>query len=216
MKCSSLPIENIEVNPKSRDFRPPIATPHHAYCGAKAYCTAYINEVKSNYPFSIVQIMPGTVIGPSELAASVAEAYAQMDRMSKAFLFDEMRPRYAFGFVSVEDCAAIHIEALDQRKVPDGNIPGWFVAAAPTPKEQTAQQLWKEVGEMIEKEFSEQVKDGLFKIGWDKIPVNIPYTVDSTLTEEILLGGKKFKSLIDCVRDVAHWYARLAEKDKSI
>lgn len=208
--------EYVNVNPHSAAFRPPLPSPHHAYCGAKAYCTTYLRNVKTQYPFSIIQIMPGTVIGPSELVTSAHEAYTQMDRMSKALLFNEMKPRYAFGFVQVQDCASVHIEALDTTKVKNDEIPDWFVAAATTEQGKNVDQIWKRIGTMIQTEFSGQVKDGLFTVGVENFPVNMPYRVDSRLTERMLLGGKSFTGLEECIREVAKWYVGLVEKEKRI
>lgn len=169
-------------------------------------------RVSENLPFSVVQVIPGTVIGPSELVTTASEALQRMDRMSKALLFDGMKPRYAFGFVHVEDCARVHIEALDEEKVPEGEIPDWFIAAALTEMGKNGAEMWGEVGDAVEKEFPQEVGSGEFKVGRDKMPINMPFSVDSRLTERMLLGGGKFRSLADCVKEVAHWYKTLAEK----
>lgn len=213
---SGFVVEYVEVNPHTASLRPLLASPHHAYSAAKAYCMTYLRELqeKNELPFSIVQVIPGTVIGPSELVGSAEEAYAKMDRMSKALLFDDVRPRYAFGFVHVEDCARVHVEALDEVKVKDGEIPAWFIAAGSTPVGISAGAIWKEVGDMVEEEFGEQVARGVFKVGRDKLPTNMPYRVDSKRTQNMLLDGQDFKSLSDCVREVAEWYNSLLEKEK--
>jgi hypothetical protein len=46
------------------------------------------------------------------------------------------------------------------------------------------------------------------------MPVNMPYRVDSTLTERMLLEGAKFRSLGDCVREMGEWYRGLVEQEK--
>jgi nucleoside-diphosphate-sugar epimerase len=171
--------------------------------------------MKDKFPFSIVQVIPGTVMGPSELVTSAAEAYAQMDRMSKAILFNEMKPRYVFGFVHIDDCARVHVEALDEVKVPTDDIPDWFVAAASTAPGKNGTQIWNEVGDMTEQHFAKEVVEGLFTVGRDNSPVNMPFRVDSRLTEKLLLDGEQFQSLEDCIKDVGHWYARLVEESKS-
>lgn len=208
-------LESVKINPHSAAFRPPLKSPHHAYCGAKAYCMSYLQARRHKYPFSIVQVIPGTVLGPSELINTASEAYSQMDRMSKALLFNEMKPRYAFGFVHIEDCARVHVEALDEHKIPENEIPDWFVAAAATEEGQSAMEIWKGVGDMVEKEFVGQVQEGLFTVGRDNLPINIPYKVSSRLTERMLLGGNKFRGLVECVREVAKWYVDLVEEEKT-
>ena len=173
-------------------------------------------QQKGSLPFSIVQVIPGTVIGPSELETSSSKAYDQMDRMAKALLFNTPKPRYAFGFVHVQDCAAIHIEALDEEKVPDSGIPDWFIAAASTPEGKEGIDIWRDAGDMVEAEFADEAKGGLFTVGRENLPINMPYRVDSKLTENLLLGGRRFKSLEACVREVGEWYSGLVEKEKMI
>jgi nucleoside-diphosphate-sugar epimerase len=204
--------EYVNIDAHSAGLRPPIKSPHHAYCGAKAYCMQYLQERSGQFPFSIAQIIPGTVIGPSELVSTAADAKAHMDRMSKAILFNDMKPRYAFGFVHVDDCAAIHIEALDESKAPVDRIPKWFVAAATTEKK-TLEEIWKGVGDVIEKEFGKEVEEGVFKIGRENLPINVPFRVDSALTENMLLDGKKMRGIDECVKIVAKWYLELVQRD---
>ncbi|KAF1961942.1 NAD(P)-binding protein [Byssothecium circinans] len=205
--------ESVAVNPQSASFRPPLPSPHHAYCGAKAYCMTYLKSLRTSkqLPFSIIQVIPGTVIGPSELINTATEASAHMDRMSRALLFNEPKPRYAFGFVHVDDCAKLHIEALDEEKVAEDRIPDWFVAAAPSERGKDGKEVWKEVGHVLEKTFEEAVKKEVFTIGRDNAPINMPFYVDSTLTESMVLAGGKFRGLAECVEEVGSWYVRLAD-----
>ncbi|KAF2641169.1 NAD(P)-binding protein [Massarina eburnea CBS 473.64] len=205
--------EYVQVNPQSASFRPPLKSSHHAYCGAKAYCMAYLKSAKAakKFPFSIVQVIPGTVIGPSELVTDASGASEGMDRMSRALLFNDPKPRYAFGFVHVDDCARVHIEALDEEKVPEEKIPDWFVAAAPSVKGMDGIEVWKEAGDKLEKSFEGQVNSGTFTIGKHNLPINMPFYVNSTLTERMLLDGKGFRGLPECAEEVGKWYVNLAE-----
>ncbi|KAF2864726.1 hypothetical protein BDV95DRAFT_613265 [Massariosphaeria phaeospora] len=209
--------EYVEVNVHSASFRPPLSSPHHAYCGAKAYCMTYLNSLRINneLPFSIAQVIPGTVIGPSELVSSAKEAYAKMDRMSKALLFDETKARYAFGFVHVEDCARVHVEALEETRVRDHEIPNWFIAAATTDDGKDGNSVWREAGDMIEKEFPDEVKSGLFTVGRDNTPINMPFRVDSRKTQDMLFDGQKFRGLQECVEEVGSWYRSLVKSEES-
>lgn len=205
-------IEYTPVNPVSASFRPPLPTPHHAYCGSKSYCMGYLKSLRESakLPFSIAQIVPGTVIGPSELISSPKEALNTMDRMSKAILMDDMQPRYAFGFVHVDDCAAVQIGALDEDRIPDSVLPDWFIAAAPIPAGKTGEDVWKEACDAVEQAFKQQIDAGVFRVGRQKVPINMPYRVDSDFTERMLFGGrKKFRSLAECVIEVGQWYKDL-------
>ncbi|KAF2191578.1 3-beta hydroxysteroid dehydrogenase/isomerase family protein [Zopfia rhizophila CBS 207.26] len=210
--------EFIKVNPHSATLRPPLASPHRAYSAAKAYCMSYLRSLKtSNLPFSIVQVIPGTAIGPSNLISSSKEAFEYMDRMSKALLFNDVTPRYAFGFVQLEDCARVHVEALDETKVPDESIPDWFIAAASTKEGLSGGEVWREAGDMVEREFRDEVERGVFVVGRDNVPVNMPFRVDSKLTERLLFEeGKGFKGFEECVREVGRWYADLAKMEEDV
>jgi nucleoside-diphosphate-sugar epimerase len=166
--------------------------------------------------FSIAQVIPGTVIGPSEFATTAAQALAYVDRQTKALLFDDMKPRYAFGFVNVQDCARVHIEALDEGKVRREDVPPWYVAAGGSEEELLldGEMVWKKAGDMVEREYVEEVERGVFKVGRSKTPINMPYRVDSRRTEEMLLGGEKIRGFEECVREVARWYVGLKGKEE--
>ncbi len=176
----------------------------------------YLNDLRTSKatPFSIVQIIPGTVIGPSELATTASQAFAQMDRQTKALLFDEMKPRYAFGFVHLQDCAKVHIEALDEKKVKNKDLPPWFIAAATTPEGYDGEKTWNEAINTIEKEFKKELEEGVFKLGKNKMPINIPYRVDSRMTESMLLDGQKIRGFEESVKDVARWYVILRNEEQ--
>jgi nucleoside-diphosphate-sugar epimerase len=204
--------EYTAVHPGLLSLAPPLASAHHAYCAAKAQCMTTLKNLRSSgkLPFSIVQVIPGTVMGPSELVSTKTDARKHMDRMSRALLFNEPKPRYAFGFVHVEDCAGVHVEALDEVRVPDAGIPDWFIAAGSSDQSKSGKRVWKEAGDSIESTFKNEVASGLFTVGRDNVPTNMPYYVDSASTETKLLRHGKFKCLKECVKDVAEWYRGLA------
>ncbi|CAO2651690.1 Nn.00g042600.m01.CDS01 [Neocucurbitaria sp. VM-36] len=211
-----LPIlEYVQPDQASLLFKPPLKSAHNAYCASKAQCMTYLNNLRLSKkgPFSIVQIIPGTVIGLSEFATTTSKAVAQMDRQTKALIFDEMKPRYAFGFVHVQDCARVHIEALDETKVKSEDLPPWFVAAATVEEGINGPKLWAKAADMIEREFKKEVEGKVFKVGRTKVPINMPYRVDSRLTERMLLGGQKIRGLEESVKEVAHWYVDLKSKE---
>ena len=171
----------------------------------------YLNDLRlsKKTPFSIVQVIPGTVIGPSEFVATRSQALKHIDRQTKALLFDEMAPRYAFGFVHVRDCARVHIEALNEENVKSNDLPPWFVAAGTSEEAIDGETIWNKAADMVEKDFRKGVEEGVFKIGRSKIPINMPYRVDSRSTEKVLLGGDKIKGFEECVKEVAQWYLNL-------
>ena len=204
--------EHVKVNAESLTYRPPLASSHQAYCAAKAQCMEYLDQLRRSdaMPFSIVQVIPGTVIGPSELATTVEEAVKTLDRQTKALIFDNNTPRYAFGFVHVQDCARVHIEALDEEKVKAADLPPWFIAAATTEEGLNGYQVWAKAVDMVEKDFKIELKSGIFRVGKERVPINMPYRVDSRETERVLLGGEKIRGLEDSVREVARWCAQLS------
>jgi nucleoside-diphosphate-sugar epimerase len=175
----------------------------------------YLNNlrIENSKQFSIVQVIPGTVVGPSEFATTAAQAFAHMDRHSRALLFDEFKHKYAFGFVHVNDCAKVHIEALDEQKVKSEDVPPWFIAAGSSDDGCDGEMLWSKAADMVEREFSREVEEGVFKLGRGRTPINMPYRVDATLTENMLLGSERIRGLEDCIRDIAQWYVELKTRD---
>lgn len=203
--------EYTPVHPGLLSLKPPLASPHHAYCAAKAQCMTTLKSLRASgkVTFSIVQVVPGTVIGPSELVSTKTDGRKHMDRMSRALLFNEPKPRYAFGFVDVVECARVHVEALDEVRVPYDEVPDWFVAAGSSDPSKNGEATWKEAGDVIENTFKNDVASGMFTVGRDNVPINMPYYVDSALTQTKLFCHEKFKSLNDCIKDVAEWYSGL-------
>ncbi|KAG9189194.1 eukaryotic sulfide quinone oxidoreductase [Alternaria panax] len=202
-----------EVSQTSLNYRPPLTSPHNAYCSAKAQCMTSLALLQATHklPFSIAQIIPGTVIGPSEFCTTSEQALAHLDRQSKALLFDDMAPRYAFGFVHVQDCARVHIEALDERNRSEG-LPKWYIAAGTVEKGIDGQELWDAAADVIEHDFGDEVKTGAFKVGREKVPVNMPFRADSSVTEKMLLNGDRIRGLEDSVKEVAQWYIELRKR----
>lgn len=138
-----------------------------------------------------------------------------MDRMSQALLFNTPKPRYLFGFVHVEDCAAVHVNALDEEVLSDEQLADvdWLVAAATGEVGKDGREVWTEVAGQLAGDFRDEVGRGVFKVGWDKMPVNMPYRVDSRWTESVVLGGRKIREVGECVKEVAGWYLGLLEGD---
>jgi nucleoside-diphosphate-sugar epimerase len=207
-------LEHVKVNQAALMYRPPLKSPHQAYCASKSQCMKYLNNLQASktLPFSIAQVIPGTVIGPSEFVTTRSQALMHIDRQTKALLFDEMKPRYAFGFVHVLDCAEVHINALDETKWRSDDLPCWYVAAATSEEGINGETMWARAVEMVEKEFAKEMDQGVFKLGRSKVPINMPYRVDSTETEERLLWGVKMKGFEECVKEVAKWYLSLKDE----
>lgn len=201
----------VKVNPASLTYTPPLASPHQAYCAAKAQCMYYLDQLRlsKTMPFSIVQVIPGTVIGTSEFVHTAEEARKHMDRQTRTLIFDDNTPRYAFGFVHVQDCARAHIEALDEKRVGNEDVPPRFIAAATTDEGLDGEQVWSKAVKMVESEFAPEIKVGAFKAGRERIPVNMPFRIDSRFTEKMLMDGQSMRSLEDSVKEVASWYAQL-------
>ncbi|KAL5114905.1 hypothetical protein ACEQ8H_007223 [Pleosporales sp. CAS-2024a] len=208
--------EHVQINPAALTYRPPLSSAHHAYCAAKAQSMRIVHDLHAanTLPFDMLQILPGTVIGPSDFARTRALARAAMDRQTKALLFNDARPRYAFGFVHVAQCAQMHVAALDEAATGPargGHMPPWFVAAATSEAGVDGERVWARAVRMVQERFARAVAQGVFEIGVDKAPVNMPYRVDSSMTERLLLGGASIKGLEECVSDVAEWYLALDE-----
>ena len=169
-------------------------------------------QLSKNLSFSIAQVIPGTVIGPSEFDTTRSQALKHIDRQTKALLFDDMKPRYAFGFVHVRECAAIHINALDETKWRSDDLPAWYIAAATSEERAAGETVWAKAAEMVERDFAKEVKEGVFKVGRSKVPINMPYRVDSSETEKRLLSGLPMRGFEECVKEVAEWYLSLSDE----
>ncbi|KAF2624762.1 NAD(P)-binding protein [Macroventuria anomochaeta] len=207
--------EHVKVNAESLTYQPPLTSSHQAYCAAKAQCMDYLDQLRASniMPFSIVQVIPGTVIGTSEFVKTAEEAKKHMDRQTRALIFDDNTPQYAFGFVHVEDCARVHVEALNEQKVKDEDVPPRFVAAATTEEGLDGNQVWNKAVRMVESEFAAGIERGVFEVGRERTPINMPYRVNSRMTERMLFGGEAIRGLEESVREVAGWYSQLvAEK----
>ena len=203
--------ENTQTHPANLARVPPLLTPHHAYSAAKAQSMVYLSSLSPAPPFSIVQIIPGTVIGPSS-ARTRSAARDAMDRQSRALLFDDATPRYAFGFVHADDCAAVHIEALDEAKVPADQIPPFFIAAHAEDEGIDGELLWARAVDVLDRDLESEITKGVFRVGRDRVPINMPYRADSRRTERILLDGRKMRGLEECVVEVARWYIGLEDE----
>ncbi|KAJ8115977.1 hypothetical protein OPT61_g2511 [Boeremia exigua] len=209
--------EHVKVDTRSLTYQPPLTSSHQAYCAAKAQCMDFLDQlsISKTLPFSIVQVIPGTVIGKSEFIETAEEAKKYMDRQTRALIFDDNTPRYAFGFVHVQDCARVHIEALDEHKVPDAAIAPRFIAAATTEEGLDGHQVWSKAVGLIEKDFASEIEKGVFKVGRERTPINMPYRVNSRVTEKLLLDGDVIRGLEDSVKEVAQWYIELTSRETS-
>lgn len=208
--------ENVQVNAASLTYKPPLGSAHQAYCAAKAQCIDYLHKLRlsGTMPFSIVQVVPGTVMGTSEFVKTAEGARKHMDRQTRALILNDNTPRYAFGFVNVQDCARVHIEALDEEKVKEGNLPPIYVAAATTQGGLNGEQVWSQAIKVIEREFEHEITEGIFMVGRDRIPTNMPFRIVSRTTEDLLLDGVAIRGLEESVVGIARWYAQLAANEQ--
>ncbi len=116
--------------------QPPVSldTPgFHRYVNSKIAATNLVHEYGEAHKsdpkcFSIVNLMPGFVLGPEELSQSKKTAF-QGSNLILAWLFTQLKLGPLFGSadedvrilsetVHLEDVAEAHIKALDTKKVP--------------------------------------------------------------------------------------------------
>jgi hypothetical protein len=105
------------------------------------------------------------------------------------------------------------VEALDEVKVPDRELPRWFVAAGMVEEGVTGEQLWGRAADVVERDFSREVEEGVFRVGKSRVPINMPFRVDSRVTERMLVGGERVRGLKECVGEVGRWYLALKRKE---
>ena len=93
--------------------------------------------------------------------------------------------------------------------VKEGKFSKWFVAAGTVEAGIDGEALWNGVADRIERDFGDQVKTGVFRVGRARVPVNMPFRADSKATERMLLAGDKIRGLEESVKEVAQWYIEL-------
>ncbi|MCJ1326210.1 hypothetical protein MMC10_002874 [Thelotrema lepadinum] len=173
-----------------------------AYCASKI---AALNEAEAwlaqeKPAFDVVHIHPGFVLGANELATTTKELASGTPAAAIAHLVGPdgkatgPKPGYA---VDIRDVAHVHVAALDGEKVAGNRSYGVTHAV-----------VWGDAFGVVEREFPEAVKGGVFK---DREAPTFAAPWDASETERVL--GIKFRSYEESVVSVAGQWLELLGKE---
>jgi nucleoside-diphosphate-sugar epimerase len=149
--------------------------------------------------FSIVNIMPSYVIGANELVTDASKVALGSNGLVMGIIlgqkFPDPRP---CGVVHVQDVARIHIEALDEKKVP-GNKD--FIL-------ESGKIAFDDAFDIVKKNYPDKVVDGTLPLGGSITPIYISFDVNDTLQTfgPLQPYEEQVKSL------VSHYLSLVAEK----
>ncbi|KAJ4316594.1 hypothetical protein N0V84_007791 [Fusarium piperis] len=159
--------------------------------------------VESSAPsFSLVSIMPGTTVGPNELAASPSDLLAGSNTVVLAPLLGYGFPPIPSIISHVDDVVYAHVKALTL-EVPSGSMTS--VLPVFNSKEDETPFEWDDAIRIAKERFPNAVKKGIFPCG-GSVPV-ARFPADSTKDETLL--DRKFKSYEQAVGDVISQYLEL-------
>ncbi|KAM0799445.1 hypothetical protein BDR22DRAFT_890341 [Usnea florida] len=195
----------------------PDSTPgFHRYDNSKAAATNLVDEYANKsktVQFSIVNLMPGWILGPEELARSKQEAF-KGSNIILSWLFTEfsMAPYLGLSMdedppllsetVHLNDVVECHIKALNTDKVP-GNYRTFLLCSNPP-----TGPVYMDAADVVRKELPQEVADG--KIPFAGKLGTIKSKFDSKATERDLLGHP-FQPYANQVKDTIKWYVHLKD-----
>lgn len=219
--------------------QPPVseeAPAFRRYVNSKIAATNLVHEYAASHPdshFSLVNLMPGFVLGPEELARSKQEAMKGSNLVLGWLFFDmglgpwlgsaagEDPPMLA-ETVHLEDVVEAHIKALDIDKVPGKERNFLLCSNGPTGP------VVMDAADTVRKNLSQEVADGKIpfagKLGrlltvqsyvqvtWLTLAGTgtITHKFDATPAERELLGHP-FRSYEEMVTDTVKWYVHLKD-----
>lgn len=109
-----------------------------------------------------------------------------------------------FGLVHVDDCARVHVGALNTAKIHGNQI----LMCAWNTVGKSAEKFWQDALEKVENVFPRDIENKVFELGRE--PFRMLMQVDSTKTEELF--EFKFKNFSEQVLGVSEWYSGLVKK----
>ncbi|KAK9324466.1 hypothetical protein V1517DRAFT_351301 [Lipomyces orientalis] len=148
--------------------------------------------------FSIVNIMPGYVVGANELVSDASSAGAGSNGVVMAVVMGQKSPHARpASVVHVHDVARIHVAALDEVSVPGSKS---FLL-------DSGRMSFDEVIGIVTKHFPDAVKDGTLPLGG-----SMPAAYQRLDVTDTIETFGPFKSFEDQVTSVVGHYLTLASK----
>lgn len=182
--------------------QPPFTTDFAAYGASKALSyEAVQNFVKDRKPsFDVINILPTFVIGRDETVTEASRIAKGTNGLVMNPILGINRPYPLPGFtVHLDDVAIMHVLALDPKI--QGNQD--FLAASPGP----GWNNWSESFGIIQKCYSKQYDEGIFRFEFGSPPVTVPVQVSSEKATKTF--ALKFKSFDEQVSSVVDHYLEL-------
>ncbi|CAH0043436.1 unnamed protein product [Clonostachys solani] len=180
-----------------------------AYVLSKIYVADCVRKyVQSNEPklhFSVVNVLPGTTVGPNELASTPRELLVGSNMVVMGPLLGIKFAPIPSVVSHVDDVAFAHLKTLNL-----DISPGDIFSLLPVFNSKADPTLfkWDDAVNIVREEFPEATNCGMFPFG-GTVPV-VQVLADSTEDEKML--GRKFKGYREAVIDVVRQYLKLAAK----
>ena len=165
-----VPIFTAETKVPTQPAVPDSAPGFHRYANSKTAATNFVHEYEAanktkGIHFSIVNLIPGWILGPEELARSKQEAF-KGSNLILSWLFSELNVAPLFGLsmdesppmiaetVHLDDVVESHVKALDTDKVP-GKYRN-FLLCSHSPNG----PVFMDAADIVRKELPQEVADG--------------------------------------------------------
>jgi nucleoside-diphosphate-sugar epimerase len=186
----------------------PYQNEFHAYAASK---TAALNEAEAwiaehKPQFDLVFIQPSFIEGRDALVKTEEEAMAGTNGAILRVVRGVVAP-FAFpgNTVHNDDVARLHVEALDQTRIPAGS----YLASSNTPHGTLGGTRWETINEIVAQNFPEQVKSGLLKN--TGLQPSVKNDFDISKTEKTF--GWKLQDFDSQVKSVVQMYLDVLSKN---
>lgn len=184
------------------EFRKPYDTMMDAYRASKiaAHNTVdrFIEEKKPH--FSIINIMPGYVIGKNELATTPEEIDGGSNAAMLTPILGRQGPPTMLCVVHVDDVAFLHVASLDPKVEGNRNFGANY--------DYKSSFVWNHANSIVEKHFPEAVKNGTLPLGGSAEVIPVPF--DGSESERVF--NFKFKTPEEMIKNIVGYYVQAVEK----
>jgi hypothetical protein len=150
-----------------------------------------------------VHILPAVILGRNELATSTSDFSSGTNRYAMNITLGIDAPVPMIGAtVHVNDAGLLHVQALSEKvKIEESGVRN-FIASAGSVR-------WSDVSGIVEREFSEEVKQGVFKLNGKMDTKAVRF--DASVTEEEF--GIKWRGFDEQVKSVVSAYLAVRAKE---
>ncbi|KAL8846096.1 MAG: hypothetical protein Q9221_008784 [Calogaya cf. arnoldii] len=179
-----------------QDPNPPYKNALEALCAGKGKALAATNKflAKNKPNFTVINLMPGTVIGHDELAQTSRDLNKGSNQQAlRHLLGEDVRTKLPSPTVFVDDVAKVHALALNTKKIAKSQN---FLVSS----ESNIGSPWYRALDIVKKDYMDAVKKGWLSLDGDQ-PIN-RVLVDNEKTDKVFninFAGfdKQIRSLLD-------------------